>query len=109
MTFELGRICDAGLHTSRPARTRRRRRPTWRARTPIPADQHPRSSRTGSGHFGGRPVAITHVQPSIVAANLVVPTPDYVRVRYSLRGFRPDFCQPDGPGLKAIVENCRGR
>jgi transposase len=42
-----------------------------------------------------------------VVANVVVPTPDYVRfaVHY---GFRPDFCEAADPESKGIVENLVG-
>ena len=42
-----------------------------------------------------------------VVANLVVPTPDYVRFATHY-GFRPDFCQPADPESKGMVENLVG-
>jgi len=42
-----------------------------------------------------------------VVANVVVPTPDYVRFA-THHGFRPDFCQAADPESKGIVENLVG-
>jgi hypothetical protein len=42
-----------------------------------------------------------------VVANVVVPTPDYVRFAGHY-GFRPDFCQANDPQSKGIVENLVG-
>ncbi len=42
-----------------------------------------------------------------VVANIVVPTPDYVRFA-SYYGFRPDFCEGGDPASKGIVENLVG-
>ncbi|MGN6474305.1 MAG: IS21 family transposase [Mycobacteriales bacterium] len=42
-----------------------------------------------------------------VVANLVVPTPDYVRFATHY-GFRPDFCHAKDPESKGIVENLVG-
>jgi transposase len=42
-----------------------------------------------------------------VVANVVVPTPDYVRFA-SHYGFRPDFCEAADPQSKGIVENLVG-
>ena len=42
-----------------------------------------------------------------VVANVVVPTPDYVRFAAHYR-FRPDFCQAADPESKGIVENLVG-
>jgi hypothetical protein len=42
-----------------------------------------------------------------VVANVVVPTPDYVRVA-SHYGFAPDFCHANDPQSKGIVENLCG-
>ena len=42
-----------------------------------------------------------------VVANVVVPTPDYVRFATHYR-FRPDFCQAADPESKGIVENLVG-
>jgi transposase len=42
-----------------------------------------------------------------VVANLVVPTPDYVRFATHY-GFRPDFCHGHDPESKGIVENLVG-
>jgi transposase len=42
-----------------------------------------------------------------VVANVVVPTPDYVRFAGHY-GFRPDFCQASDPQSKGIVENLVG-
>jgi transposase len=42
-----------------------------------------------------------------VVANVVVPTPDYVRFAAHY-GFRPDFCQAADPESKGIVENLVG-
>jgi hypothetical protein len=42
-----------------------------------------------------------------VVANVVVPTPDYVRLA-SHYGFRPDFCEAADPESKGIVENLVG-
>ncbi len=42
-----------------------------------------------------------------VVANVVVPTPDYVRLAGHY-GFRPDFCQASDPASKGIVENLVG-
>ena len=42
-----------------------------------------------------------------VVANVVVPTPDYVRLA-SHYGFAPDFCHADDPQSKGIVENLCG-
>ena len=42
-----------------------------------------------------------------VVANIVVPTPAYVRFASSY-GFRPDFCQAHDPESKGIVENLVG-
>lgn len=42
-----------------------------------------------------------------VVANMVVPTPDYVRFAAHY-GFRPDFCHPEDPESKGIVENLVG-
>jgi len=42
-----------------------------------------------------------------VVANVVVPTPEYVRLAGHY-GFRPDFCQPNDPASKGIVENLVG-
>jgi hypothetical protein len=42
-----------------------------------------------------------------VVANVVVPTPDYVRFATHY-GFRPDFCHANDPESKGIVENLVG-
>jgi hypothetical protein len=42
-----------------------------------------------------------------VVANVVVPTPDYVRFASHYR-FRPDFCEASDPESKGIVENLVG-
>lgn len=42
-----------------------------------------------------------------VVANVVVPTPDYVRFATHY-GFRPDFCNAEDPQSKGIVENLVG-
>jgi transposase len=42
-----------------------------------------------------------------VVANVVVPTPDYVRLAGHY-GFAPDFCHADDPQSKGIVENLCG-
>ena len=42
-----------------------------------------------------------------VVANVVVPTPAYVRFA-SLYGFRPDFCEGGDPESKGVVENLVG-
>ena len=42
-----------------------------------------------------------------VVANIVVPTPDYVRFATHYR-FRPDFCEGGDPASKGIVENLVG-
>jgi transposase len=42
-----------------------------------------------------------------VVANVVIPTPDYVRLA-TLFGFRPDFCEGGDPESKGIVENLVG-
>src|SRR4051794_29630096 len=42
-----------------------------------------------------------------VVANVVVPTPDYVRFATHYR-FRPDFCEAADPEPKGIVENLVG-
>ena len=42
-----------------------------------------------------------------VVANVVVPTPDYVRFATHYR-FRPDFCEGGDPESKGIVENLVG-
>ena len=42
-----------------------------------------------------------------VVANVVVPTPDYVRFATHYR-FRPDFCHAQDPESKGIVENLVG-
>jgi hypothetical protein len=42
-----------------------------------------------------------------VVANVVVPTPEYVRVA-SYYGFAPDFCHANDPQSKGIVENLCG-
>ena len=42
-----------------------------------------------------------------MVANVVVPTPDYVRFATHY-GFRPDFCQAADPESKGIVENLVG-
>ncbi len=42
-----------------------------------------------------------------VVANVVVPTPDYLRLAAHY-GFRPDFCQAADPESKGIVENLVG-
>ncbi len=42
-----------------------------------------------------------------VAANVVIPTPDYVRFATFYR-FRPDFCEGGDPESKGIVENLVG-
>ena len=42
-----------------------------------------------------------------VVANVVVPTPDYVRFATHY-GFRPDFCHANDPQSKGIVENLVG-
>jgi transposase len=42
-----------------------------------------------------------------VVANVVVPTPDYVRFAAHY-GFRPDFCEAADPKSKGIVENLVG-
>jgi transposase len=42
-----------------------------------------------------------------VVANVVIPTPDYVRFATHY-GFRPDFCQPADPESKGIVEHLVG-
>src|SRR4051794_1236747 len=42
-----------------------------------------------------------------VVANVVVPTPDYVRFAAHYR-FRPDFCEAADPESKGIVENLVG-
>ncbi len=40
-------------------------------------------------------------------ANVVIPTPDYVRFATHYR-FSPDFCHPADPESKGIVENLVG-
>jgi Integrase core domain len=42
-----------------------------------------------------------------VVANVVIPTPDYVRFATHY-GFRPDFCEGGDPASKGIVENLVG-
>lgn len=42
-----------------------------------------------------------------VVADVVIPTPDYVRFA-TFYGFRPDFCQAADPASKGIVENLVG-
>jgi transposase len=42
-----------------------------------------------------------------VVADVVIPTPDYVRFATHYR-FRPDFCQAHDPASKGIVENLVG-
>jgi hypothetical protein len=42
-----------------------------------------------------------------VVANVVIPTPDYVRFATHY-GFRPDFCHPHDPESKGIVEHLVG-
>ena len=42
-----------------------------------------------------------------VVANVVVPTPDYLRLAAHY-GFRPDFCEAADPASKGIVENLVG-
>jgi transposase len=42
-----------------------------------------------------------------VVANVVVPTPDYVRFAAHY-GFRPDWCEPGDPASKGIVEHLCG-
>jgi hypothetical protein len=42
-----------------------------------------------------------------VVANVVVPTPDYVRFATHF-GFRPDFCEGGDPESKGVVENLAG-
>ena len=42
-----------------------------------------------------------------MVANVVVPTPDYVRLA-SHYGFAPDFCHASDPQSKGIVENLCG-
>jgi transposase len=42
-----------------------------------------------------------------VVANMVVPTPDYIRFATHY-GFRPDFCHANDPESKGIVENLVG-
>ena len=42
-----------------------------------------------------------------VVANVVIPSPDYVRFA-TLFGFRPDFCEGGDPESKGIVENLVG-
>ena len=42
-----------------------------------------------------------------VVANVVIPTPDYVRFATHY-GFRPDFCHPADPESKGIVEHLVG-
>jgi Integrase core domain len=42
-----------------------------------------------------------------VVANVVVPTPDYLRLA-AHHGFRPDFCEAGDPASKGIVENLVG-
>ena len=42
-----------------------------------------------------------------VVANVVCPTPDYVRFATHY-GFRPDFCEAADPESKGIVENLVG-
>ena len=42
-----------------------------------------------------------------VVANVVIPTPDYVRFA-TVYGFRPDFCEGGDPESKGIVENLVG-
>ena len=42
-----------------------------------------------------------------VVANLVIPTPDYVRLAAHY-GFSPDFCEAEDPESKGIVENLVG-
>ncbi len=43
----------------------------------------------------------------VVVANVVVPSPDYVRFA-THHGFRPDFCNASDPESKGIVENLVG-
>ena len=43
----------------------------------------------------------------VVVANVVVPTPDYVRLAAHY-GFTPDFCHAQDPQSKGIVENLVG-
>jgi hypothetical protein len=42
-----------------------------------------------------------------VVANVVIPSPDYVRLAAHY-GFRPDFCEPADPASKGLVENLVG-
>ncbi len=42
-----------------------------------------------------------------VVANVVIPSPDYVRLSLHY-GFNPDFCEPADPASKGLVENLVG-
>ncbi len=42
-----------------------------------------------------------------VVANVVIPSPDYVRLATHY-GFTPDFCEPVDPQSKGLVENLVG-
>ncbi len=42
-----------------------------------------------------------------VVANVVIPSPDYVRFAMHY-GFKPDFCEPADPASKGLVENLVG-
>jgi transposase len=63
------------------------------------------------GAIGGVPVRVLADRMAClkggVVANVVVPTPDYVRLA-SHYGFAPDFCHADDPQSKGVVENLCG-
>jgi len=64
---------------------------------PMPADQHPWPTEIGSGHFGGGPVTITHVEPNLVVEVAADPAMQAGRHRHPLRlqRLRPDLRPAD--------------
>ena len=65
--------------------------------TEVPVDQHPWPAQIGSGHFGGGPVTITHVDPTVVVEIASDSAQQAGRHRHSVRmvRLRPDVSAGD--------------
>ena len=70
--------------------------------TPIPAGQHPWPDEVGAGHWGGGPVAITHVEPTVVVEVTADTALQAGRYRHPLRyvRIRGDLTVSDVPVLE---------
>lgn len=63
----------------------------------MPAAEHPWPGEISSGHFGGGPVAITHVRPALVIEIAADPALQAGRHRHAVRllRLRPDLSPTD--------------